>query len=203
VPDESATSWEVFFRSLPERPSEILVHQWPHIVRAANRVWPGITIRHSTWHAWDYLRRAFNKAHWYPGTNQMVADGPAAFIDPVRFRAWRAQAESTAPQSVRKWLKKHGDVHLVRISGRGPYSTGPLEAFLGSVRRSLDGLQGVITNLPRLDMRLGLMAIGANRQSDPETLRSALLDVLGGDRLVYRELDSAPFAPDWVLSDFG
>jgi len=133
----------------------------------------------------------------------MVADGPAAFIDPVRFRAWRAQAESTAPQSVRKWLKKHGDVHLVRISGRGPYSTGPLEAFLGSVRRSLDGLQGVITNLPRLDMRLGLMAIGANRQSDPETLRSALLDVLGGDRLVYRELDSAPFAPDWVLSDFG
>jgi hypothetical protein len=129
----------------------------------------------------------------------MVADGPAAFIDPVQFRTWRAQAEASAPQSVRKWLKKHGDAHLLRISGRGPYSTGPLEAFLGSVRRSVDGLQGVITNLPRLDIRLGLMAIAANRQADAETLRSVLLDILGGQRLAYRELDSAPFDPDWIL----
>jgi hypothetical protein len=202
VADESPASWRLFFESLPDRPREIHADQWPHIVSAANAVWPGITIRHSTWHAWDYLRRAFNKAHWYPGTHKLVADGPAAFIEPTAFTAWRAQAEASAPPTVKKWLRKYGDSHLLRISGLGPYSTGPLEAFLGSVRKSLDGFQGVITNLPRLDIRLGLMAAAANRQADPDTIRTTLLRVLGDRRLAYRELDGAPLDPAWILAGF-
>lgn len=44
------------------------------------------------------------------------------------------------------------------------------------------------------------MALAANRQADADTIRETLLGVLGSDRLDYRELDSAPFDPDWVLA---
>lgn len=42
------------------------------------------------------------------------------------------------------------------------------------------------------------MAIAANRQADPDTLRAVLLEILGGERLAYGELDSAPFDTGWV-----
>lgn len=202
MPDEGPLSWETFFHSLPGRPSEILADQWPHLIRAAGIVWPGITVRHSTWHAWDVMRRAFAKAHWYPGTHPLVADGPAAFTDPVQFRAWRLRAEANAPTTVKKWLKKYGDAHLARISGPGPYATGPIESFLGRVRGALDGSQGVITNLPRLDIRLGLLAAAANRVADADAIQARLIDLLDEQRLAYRQLDGTPFDPKWVLHGF-
>jgi hypothetical protein len=202
MPDEGPLSWETFFHSLPGRPSEILADQWPHLIRAAGIVWPGITVRHSTWHAWDVMRRAFAKAHWYPGTHPLVADGPAAFTDPVQFRAWRLRADANAPKTVQKWLKKYGDAHLARICGPGPYATGPIESFLGRVRGALDGSQGVITNLPRLDIRLGLLAAAANRVADADAIQARLIDLLDEQRLAYRQLDGTPFDPKWVLHGF-
>lgn len=156
----------------------------------------------SPWHAWDVLRRAFARAHWYPGTHPLVADGPAAFADPTQFQVWRRRAEATAPTTVQKWLKKYGDAHLARISGPGPYATGPIETFLGRVRRALDGSQGVITNLPRLDIRLGLLAAASNRNADAGAIHTRLLELLDGQRLTYRQLDSAPFDPSWILDGF-
>lgn len=202
VQDEGKTGWEHFFRSLPGRPTELLADQWKPIIGAAQAVWPGIKIRHSTWHAWDYLRRAFNRAHWYPGTHALVAGGPEAFRDPAKFPTWRAQAASSAPASVGKWLKAHGDAHQIRISGPGPYATGPIEVFLRTVRGSFKGSQGRIKNLPRLDIRLGLMAAASNRKADADTIHEALMGLLDGQRLNYRDLDSAPFDPEWVLAGF-
>jgi hypothetical protein len=202
VEDEGKNGWEQFFRSLPGQPSELLADQWKPIIGAAQAVWPGIKIRHSTWHAWDYLRRAFNRAHWYPGTHRLVADGPEAFRDPALFPVWRARAMASAPLAVQKWLKAHGDAHELRISGLGPYATGPIEVFLRSVRGALKGSQGRITNLPRLDIRLGLMATFSNRKADDATLTAALPGLLEGQRFDYRELDSAPFDPAWILASF-
>jgi len=202
LPDESEDSWEMFFRSLPGRPTTILADQWRQIRVGAHRVWPGITVEHSVWHAWDLVRRRFNRAHWYPGTHQLVADGPNAFVDPALFRAWRARAAATAPRSVRAWLTRYGDVHLARISGPGPYATGPIEAFLRAVGDALHIGKGRIGNFTRLDIRLGLLAAHANRQLDPDEMLARLIGLLDGKRLTHRELDSVPFDPTWILSDF-
>jgi hypothetical protein len=67
---------------------------------------------------------------------------------------------------------------------------------------SQDGSQGVITNLPRLDIRLGLLAAAANRVADTDTLHASLLEPLDGQRLTYRQLDGTPFDPRWVLDGF-
>lgn len=70
------------------------------------------------------------------------------------------------------------------------------------MRRALDGSQGVITNLPRLDFRLGLLAAASNHGADGDAIRARLLELLDGQRLTYRQLDSAPFDPTWVLDGF-
>lgn len=109
---------------------------------------------------------------------------------------------ASAPTTVRKWLVKYGDAHLARISGVGPYSTGPIEVFLRTVRRNFLGAEGRITNLPRLDIRLGLFALNANRKADAAAIRAALIGLLDSHRLAYRALDNAPFSPTWVLDGF-
>ena len=202
LPDESADSWAQFFRSLPGQPKVILADQWQQIRDGAHQVWPSIEINHSIWHAWDLVRRRFNRAHWYPGTHTLVADGPAAFIDPVRFGVWRTQALSVAPPSVRAWLTRYGDVHLARISGAGPYATGPIESFLRDVSMALDIGKGRIRNFPRLDIRLGLMAAHANRQMERDDTLRRLIELLDGRRLSYRQLDSSPYNLTWILADF-
>ena len=63
-------------------------------------------------------------------------------------------------------------------------------------------MEGVISNLPRLDIRLGLMAAAANRQADPDRLRTTLPGVLDARRLAYCELDGASFDPAWILTGF-
>ena len=132
MPDEGPQSWQMFFESLPGQPREILADQWRHIVTGAHAVWPGITIRHSTWHAWDYLRRRFNKAHWYPGTHQLVADGPSAFTDPARFDAWRKLAMASALAAVKNWLKTRGDRHRARVAGPALTRRGQSRASSGA-----------------------------------------------------------------------
>ena len=70
------------------------------------------------------------------------------------------------------------------------------------MRNALDRSQGVITNLPRLDIRIGLMAAASNRQADADTIRDELLELLDGDRLPCRKLDGSPFSATWVLDGF-
>ena len=200
--DESEDSWEMFFRSLPGRPSKILADQWWQIRAGADRVWSGIVTEHSIWHAWDLIRRRFNRAHWYPGTHELVADGPAAFVDPTLFTTWRAQAATSAPKSVTAWLTRYGDAHLARISGPGPYATGPIEAFLRAVGNALYIGRGRIGNLARLDIRLGLLAAHANRKDDADVMLAQVIALLDSKRLAFRELDSAPFDSTWILDDF-
>jgi len=46
------------------------------------------------------------------------------------------------------------------------------------------------------------MAAASNRKADADTIRAMLIGLLDSQRLAYRELDSAPFDPDWVLAGF-
>lgn len=93
-------------------------------------------------------------------------------MDPGLFPAWRATAMAAAPRGVQAWLRQDGDVHLARVSGVGPYATGPIESFLRNVTDAPDIGKGRIGNLPRLDIRLGLLAAAFNRELDREdTLR--------------------------------
>ncbi len=46
------------------------------------------------------------------------------------------------------------------------------------------------------------MAAAANRQADPDRLRTTLLGVLDARRLAYCELDGASFDPAWILTGF-
>lgn len=202
VPDDGFDSWVAFFQSLPGRPKVVLADRWKDLIDAAEFVWPGIEVRSSTWHTWDLLRRRFNKARRYPGTDSLVADGEAALGDPDLFRAWRIRAMKDATPSIKRFLEAEGDKIQARLEGEGPYSTGAVERYLAAVRKALSVGRGRVGNLTRLDLRLALIAAHTNRADLASAYTDALVSALESpefERLPWRGLDNAKFEPTWVI----
>lgn len=206
APHDHKPSWADFFRSLPGKPETVLSDPDPQIDYAIKEVWPDDPPLHplSTWHYWAKLQEKFTSARLYPWTDALCRDAEAAFGDAARFRVWRQRAESEGPVAVRSWLRKKGDEVQARLDGADPpLAIGDLETFLRQkVGYSLESGRGRIRNLPRLDIRLSLIALDHNRSLRPARLADILSDQLGEElRLVARRsLDGAPYDPTWLLS---
>jgi hypothetical protein len=207
MPADHKGDWADFFRSLPGRPRVIISDPDPQIAYAIKAVWPpGQRPRHllSTWHYQNKVRQKFVKARWYPTTHRLAKEAESAFTDLPRFRAWRAKAEQRGPAPVQAWLRRKGDEVELRLEAGPPTSTGDLEGFLTKVEHTLRIGRGRVSNLVRLDVRLGLLALTANRQDRRSTyegiLRAAIPTPISRPRLHRRSLDGEFYDSAWLLA---
>jgi hypothetical protein len=108
------------------------------------------------------------------------------------------------PAPVKAWLRGKGDEVQARLEAAPPTSTSDLDMFLGDLERQLRGGKGRITNLSRLDIRLGLRALSWNRQNRRDRYREVLLEHLRNarrpQRVWRRRLDGEFYEPDWVMA---
>lgn len=206
-PNDNTPSWADFFRSLPGAPTAIISDPDPQIAYAIKEVWrPGERPRHllSTWHYRNKVGEKFIRARWYPTTHPLADDALHAFSDPGRFALFRIRAMLWGPAPVKAWLRAKGDEVQARLEAAPPTSTSDLDTFLGDLERHLRGGKGRITNLSRLDIRLGLRALSWNRQNRRDRYRQVLLEHLRDarrpQRVWRRRLDGEFYVPRWVMA---
>jgi len=202
TPNDDKPSWVDFFRSLPSKPTAVVSDPDPQIAYALAEVWPKAPPRHliSLWHYYDNVRDKFADAHRYPYTDPLCRDAEAAFKRADLFRTWRERAIKEAPLPVQVWLTKKGDEVLARLEiATPPLAMGDLETFLTRrIGLALEGGQGVIRNLRRLDIRLGLIALDHNRKLSPSKVDAILLEhltALANQKLPRRSLDGVTYEP--------
>jgi hypothetical protein len=206
TPDDHKPSWIAFFRGLQGKPDTVLSDPDPQIDYAIEDVWPDDPPLHplSTWHYWSKVLEKFALARLYPYTDELCRESEKAFQNPELFQDWRKRAMVIAPTPVQAWLKKKGDEILAGLQGAQPPRTiGGLETFLRQrVGYVLEQARGGIRNLPRLDIRLALIALEQNGQLTPARVEQILLDRLAADQrlLRRRSLDSRPYNPMWLLT---
>lgn len=206
TPDDHKPSWVAFFRGLRGKPDTVLSDPDPQIDYAIKEVWPDDPPLHplSTWHYWSKVLEKFALARKYPYTDELCRESEKAFQNPTLFPDWRQRAMVEAPAPVQAWLKKKGDEILAGLQGSQPPRTiGGLETFLRQrVGYVLEQGRGGIRNLPRLDIRLSLIALEQNGQLTPAKVEKILLDRLATDRrlLRRRSLDGHPYDPHWLLA---
>ena len=101
---------------------------------------------------------------------------------------------------MRKWLALKGDEVEARLAAAPPTSTGDLDGFLTQVEYHFRIGRGRVSNLRRLDVRLGLMALRWNRQDRQETLEGVLRQEVVKPRVApRRSLDRQFYDPAWLL----
>jgi hypothetical protein len=204
MPADHKGDWADFFRSLPGRPRIIISDPDPQISYAIKAVWPpGQRPRHllSTLHYRNKVLQKFVRARWYPTTHQLAADAQTSFSDLATFRTWRARAEQSGPGPVKRWLASKGGEVEERLAAAPPTSTGDLDGFLTKIENHLRIGRGRVSNLRRLDVRLGLMALRWNRQDRQDTLEGVLRQEVSRPRVAARRsLDRQFYDPLWLLS---
>ncbi len=206
TPDDHKPSWVAFFSGLQRKPDTVLSDPDPQIDYALKEVWPEDPPLHplSTWHYWAKVLEKFALARQYPYSDELCRESEKAFQDPSLFRGWRQRAMVSAPAPVQTWLKKKGDEVLARLEGAQPPKTiGGLETFLRQrIGYVLEQARGGIRNLPRLDIRLALIALDQNGQLTPARVEKVLPDRLAidGRLLDRRSLDGRRYDPEWLLA---